>query len=66
MKQLHHRLVIYPKDVILITGRSERSARRMLQAIRKKTRKKKDAFISLEEFCAYTGLKEEEVMEFLK
>jgi hypothetical protein len=55
------RIVIYAKDVENITGRKERTARKILQEIREKLGKQKWEFVSIKEFCDYTGLKEEDV-----
>jgi hypothetical protein len=60
------RIVLYPKDIIIITGKSERTVRRMIAAIRKKYHKDKSKLVSVEDFCRYTGLKEEKVMTFLE
>jgi hypothetical protein len=60
-----NRIVIYAKDVMNITGRKERAARKLLARIRKKYQKGRGAFISIDEFCGYTGLKEEKVAGFL-
>ncbi len=60
-----HRIVIYAKDIRNITGRSERTARKMLQQIRIATGKKKGDFITVAEFCGYTGLQEETISKFL-
>jgi len=49
-----------------ITGRKERAARKLLARIRKKYKKKKGEFISVEEFCEFTSLKKESVAEFLR
>ncbi|MBN8836323.1 MAG: hypothetical protein J0I09_03635 [Sphingobacteriia bacterium] len=59
------RIVIYAKDVINITGRKERSAWKLLAQIRKKYNKQKGQFITVDEFCEFTGIKEERVMPFL-
>jgi hypothetical protein len=48
-----------------ITGRKERAARKLLARIRKKYKKKKGEFISINEFCDFTGLKKDLVREFL-
>ena len=60
-----NRIVIYAKDVMNITGRKERAARKLLARIRKKYKKKKGEFISIDEFCEFTSLKKESVREFL-
>ena len=60
-----NRIVIYAKDVMNITGRKERAARKLLAQIRKKYKKQKGEFISIDEFCEYTGLDETRVKLFL-
>jgi hypothetical protein len=57
--------VIYAKDIRNITGRSERTARKMLQQIRLANGKNKGDFVTVTEFCAYTRLTEEIVSKFL-
>ncbi len=59
------RIVIYAKDVINITGRKERAAWKLLSQIRKKYQKDKGQFITIDEFCEFTGIKEEKVQPFL-
>jgi hypothetical protein len=65
MNPLPNRIVVYAKDVMNITGRKERAAYKLLAQIRKKYKKPRESFISIDEFCAYTGLKEEKVERFL-
>ncbi|MBC7934578.1 MAG: hypothetical protein H7Y86_04350 [Rhizobacter sp.] len=55
------RIVIYAKDVENITGRKERTARKILQSIREKLGKERWEFISIKEFCEHTGLNEDDV-----
>jgi hypothetical protein len=63
---LPNRMVVYPKDVMLITGiQDARTARKYLDKIRKKFKKTKGSFISLDEFCEFTGFKEERVNRYL-
>jgi archaellum biogenesis ATPase FlaH len=64
-QMIPNRIVIYAKDIMNITGRRERAARKMLAKIRKKYKKKKGEFISIDEFCEFTSLKKESVTEFL-
>ena len=59
------RIVIYAKDVENITGRKSRAARKLLQRIREKNNKQEDAFVTVKEFCLYTGISESEVKDFL-
>lgn len=65
MQGIPPRIVIYAKDVMNITGRKERTARKLLSQIRKQHQKKPTDFITVEEFCQYTGLKEEKIWPFL-
>lgn len=55
------RILIYPKDVILITGKTISSASRLLQRIKRDLKKQKRANVTIREFCDYTGLNEREV-----
>ncbi len=59
------RLCVYPKDVQRITGKSERYGRIILQKIKKHYGKEKHQFVSLEEFCLFTGLQTSEVEKYL-
>lgn len=65
MQGIPPRIVIYAKDVMNITGRKERTARKLLSQIRKRHQKKPTEFITVEEFCSYTGIKEEKIWPFL-
>lgn len=66
MKQVPHRVVIYTKDVMNITGKGQRSAQRMIQRIKEHFGKHPTSFISLDEFCHYTGLRKEELTDFVR
>jgi hypothetical protein len=50
------RICIYAKDIMNITGRKERAARKLLVQIRKKYKKKKGQFITAKEFAEFTGI----------
>lgn len=65
MNTIPNRIVIYAKDIMNITGRRERTAHKLLARIRKKYKKPKGSFVSLDEFCDFTGLKPEKVHPFL-
>jgi len=60
------RVVLYPKDVENITGRSPRTARKLLQKIRQALGKSSEEFITVKEFCAFTGIDEELIKDFLQ
>jgi len=65
MNQVPKRVCIYPKDIQRITGKSYRQSTRILFQIRKSLRKPKNSLVSIEEFCEYTGLKYEHVIEVI-
>lgn len=65
MKVGNTRVTIYPKDVQRITGKSERYGRTLLKKIKEELSKEDHQFITVGEFCAYTGLKTEEVQPLL-
>ncbi|WP_043024040.1 hypothetical protein [Fluviicola taffensis] len=56
------RLVIYPKDIMLITGRSERYSRYLIQRIKKHLGKAEHQVVSISEFCTYMGLSLDEIL----
>ena len=60
-----NRIVVYAKDVMNITGRKERAARKLLAKIRKNYKKKKGDFLTVNEFCQFTGFEVEVVNSFL-
>lgn len=59
------RVIIYPKDVALITGRSERHGRKLLAMVRERLGKNRDQVVTVREFCEYMGLTVEEVSPWL-
>ncbi len=64
-EKIPKRIVIYAKDIMNITGRRERAARKLLAKIRKRYKKKEGEFVSIDEFCEFTSLKKESVSTFL-
>lgn len=63
--KLTPRICIYTKDVVRITGKGERSSRKLLEKIKKSLSKTEDQFITVDEFCQFTGLKLDQVQPFL-
>jgi hypothetical protein len=61
-----NRLCIYPKDVQIITGRSDRYGRKLISKIREHFKKEQHQVVTIEEFCTYTGFKIEQVQSYLK
>ena len=59
------RIVIYTKDVINITGKKDRAARKLLRAIRTSLNKSTKDYVTVDEFSKYTGIKEELIFRFL-
>lgn len=55
------RLCIYLKDIQVVTGRSERYGRNLIKKIKEHLKKPQHHFISVDEFCQYTGLQQESV-----
>jgi hypothetical protein len=60
-----NRIIIYPKDVQRITGKSDRYGRLLLNKIRRQFSKEPHQFVSVEEFCRFTGLASEQVVQYL-
>lgn len=59
------RCTIYPKDIQMITGRSERYGQVLLHKIREFYGKKPYQFITVQEFSEFSGLDPEEVSGYL-
>ena len=60
------RVCIYPKDIRLLTGRSERFGRKLLQDIRESLQKESHQFITIREFSEYSGIEEDIINEYIK
>jgi hypothetical protein len=56
------RIVIYTKDIARLTGKSERRARAYLAKLRASLGKKPDQPVTVQEYCRYAGISEEEVL----
>jgi hypothetical protein len=52
---------IYPKDAAQLTGTKYDAGKRLLRRIRLALHKLAGAYVSVGEFCAFTGLPEHEV-----
>jgi len=55
-KHERHRIIIYAKDIQLITGKSERYGRMMLRRVREYFQKADHQLVTVQEFCEYAGL----------
>ena len=60
-----NRIIIYPKVIQRITGKSERHGRLLIRRIKDHLKKEDHQLVSIDEFCSYTGLKYEQVTSFL-
>jgi hypothetical protein len=61
-----NRLCIYPKDIQVITGRSDRYGRNLIKKIKDHFKKEQHQFVTVEEFCQFTGLQLEAVAKQLR
>ncbi len=59
------RITIYTKDIEVLTGRTDRYARKVMRAVRLRYNKQKHQLVSLGELCAYLSIPEEEAIEQL-
>ena len=59
-------IIIYPKDIERITGRTDRYGRKLITRIKKHLNKKDHQFITLDEFCDFTGLDINTIKSILK
>lgn len=55
------RICLYSKDVATLTGRSYDAAKRLLRRARQAAGKPQGALVTVQDFCAYTGLNPTEV-----
>ena len=60
------RIAIYPKDIMIITGKSERYSRELLRNIKNQLNKEKHQIVTFAEFSSYMGFKIEELETKLK
>ncbi|WP_288955322.1 hypothetical protein [uncultured Polaribacter sp.] len=59
------RVCIYPKDVQIITGKSYRQSVRLVHKIKTELNKTNKEFLTIDEFCEYTGIKYEQVAHLI-
>ncbi len=60
------RVCIYPKDIQLITGKSERWGREIIKKIKQQFKKGEHQLVTIDEMCLYLGLNPEEVRKILR
>ena len=59
------RIVLHTKDVVIVTGKSERYSRYLINEIKEHLGKKKHQYVTIKEFCKYLGLDQKEVENVL-
>jgi hypothetical protein len=59
------RICIYAKDIQVLTGKSERYARKVVAQVRQHYSKSKDQLLTIKEFCEYMHLDEQDVKKAL-
>lgn len=52
----HQRLVIYPKDIMIITGKSERHCRHLIKRMKDHFQKENHQYITIEELASFLGI----------
>jgi hypothetical protein len=60
------RLCIYPKDIQVVTGRSERYGRNLIKKIKEYFNKPSHQVVTVEELCQYLGLQPDAVVKQLR
>ena len=61
-----NRMCIYPKDIMVITGRSDRYGRKLIKKIKEYFSKEQHQVVAIEQFCQYMGLQTEAVAKQLR
>ncbi|SNT17293.1 hypothetical protein SAMN05421640_2650 [Ekhidna lutea] len=59
------RIIIYPKDIQRITGKSERYGRLMIKRIKEELKKDDHQLVTIHEFSHYTGIDQNLIEEFI-
>ncbi|MEP7108972.1 MAG: hypothetical protein ABI760_13350 [Ferruginibacter sp.] len=62
MKTVSKRMILCTKDIMMITGKGERTARRIAAFIKKEHNA---PYVTVDAICRYMRLKEEKIMELL-
>jgi len=60
------RICIYPKDVQIVTGKSERYGRNIIKMIKESLSKEKHQLVTIDEFCVFMGLEVSKVEGLIK
>jgi phosphatidylglycerophosphatase A len=59
------RVIIYPKDIQRITGKSERYGRYLIRKIKEELNKEDHQMVTIDEFAEYSGIDTELIAEFI-
>ena len=59
------RIIIYPKDIQRITGKSERYGRKLISDIKDHLKKNDHQMVTIYEFSEYSGIDTELIMQYL-
>ena len=59
------RIVLHTKDVMIVTGKSERYSRYLIKKMKDYYLKESHQYITIKEFCDYLGLDKDEVEDVL-
>ena len=59
------RIIIYPKDIQRITGKSERYGRQVIRKIKEELKKDDHQLVTIHEFANYTGIDTDLINEFI-
>jgi len=62
---IRKRCVIYPKDIQIITGRSERYSHSLIKKIKEFYGKEDHQFVTQEEFSDFSGIPLEHVAQYI-
>lgn len=60
------RICIYPKDVQIVTGKSERYGRIIINKIKEHLNKEKHQLVTIDEFCSFMGFEISKVELLIK
>ncbi|MFD1062016.1 hypothetical protein ACFQ1Q_02060 [Winogradskyella litorisediminis] len=60
------RICIYPKDVQVVTGKSERYGRTIIKRIKERLNKEAHQLVTIDEFCDFMGFEISKVQGLIK
>ena len=60
------RICIYPKDVQVVTGKSERYGRTIIKTIKERLYKEAHQLVTIDEFCDFMGFEISKVQGLIK